>query len=159
MLRRMLLCLAPLTPLACSQTSVTPANVLTYVPVDRVLQAKAGATVEARLSFELRSGYHVNSNTPAEDYLIPLKLTWSPGPMAAGEIVYPRPSLERFSFSKVPLSVFTNNFQIVTRFSAPAKATPGPAMLSARLRYQACNDRMCLPPKNLDVKLPVEIVK
>jgi len=35
----------------------------------------------------------------------------------------------------------------------------GPAVMTGKLRYQACNDRMCLAPKTLDVSLPVEVVK
>ena len=67
--------------------------------------------------------------------------------------------MEKYSFSEKPLSVFTGNFQIVTHFKAPANAAPGPATLTGKLRYQACNSSMCLPPKTLDVSLQVEIVK
>ncbi len=40
-----------------------------------MVKAKPGSTVEAKVSLQLRQGYHVNSNTPSDDYLIPLKLT------------------------------------------------------------------------------------
>jgi hypothetical protein len=124
-----------------------------------VVHAKAGSAAEAKVTFTLRSGFHVNSNTPAEDYIIPLRLTWSPGPLTAKEVVYPKPRMERYGFSKVPLSVYTGDFTILTRFAVPANAPPGPATLNGRIRYQACNDRMCLAPKNLDFKLQAEIVK
>jgi hypothetical protein len=156
---RLWLAAAVLPALSCAQTSAPPANVLSLIPPDRTLQAHAGGTLEARLGVELRSGYHVNSNTPAEAYLIPLRLTWNPAPLAAAEVLYPKPKMERYSFSKVPLSVFTGDFSILTRFKVPSDAPAGPATLTGRLRYQACNDRMCLAPKNLDVKVQVEIVK
>jgi hypothetical protein len=161
MLRQTLLCagLAALAALSSAQTSAPTINVLTVVPADRTLQVKLGSSVEAKVALELQSGYHVNSNKPMEDYLIPLKLTWNPGPMAAGEVTYPKPQLETYSFSKVPLSVFSGNFALVTRFAAPANAPLGPSTLTGKLRYQACDDRKCLAPKTLDVKLPVEIVK
>jgi hypothetical protein len=38
-------------------------------------------------------------------------------------------------------------------------APVGPGTVGGKLRYQACNDRMCLPPKTLDVDLPVDIIK
>ena len=144
---------------ACAQTSVTSANVLTLAPEDRTLQAKAGATFEAKLPVELKSGYHVNSNTPSEDYLIPLRLTWNASALGAAEVVFPKPKLEHYSFSKVPLSVFTDNFAIVTRFKVPTEAAAGPVTLTGKLRFQACNTKMCLPPKTLDVKLPIEIAR
>jgi hypothetical protein len=38
-------------------------------------------------------------------------------------------------------------------------ANLGPAVLTGKLRYQACNDRTCLIPKTIEVTLPIEIVK
>ena len=55
--------------------------------------------------------------------------------------------------------MFSGEFQIVTHFKVPSKAATGPATLTGKLRYQACNNTMCLPPKTLDVSLQVEIVK
>ena len=45
--------------------------------------AKRGATAQAKVKVSLQCGYHVNSNTPSDDYLIPLKLTWTPGPLVS----------------------------------------------------------------------------
>ena len=133
-------------------------GVLNYVPPKKVV-AKAGATVDSALPVELRPGYHVNSNTPSDDYLIPLRLTWDAGPLEATGFTFPQARMEKYRFSEKPLSVFTGDFQILTRFKVAASAAPGPAMLTGKLRYQACNDSMCLPPKTLDVSLQVEIVK
>jgi len=121
--------------------------------------AKAGSTVETKVTIQLRPGYHCNSNKPSEDYLIPLKLTWSPGPLEPAEVVYPQPHMEKYSFSETPLSVYSGDFAITTKFKVPATANAGTTFLSGKLRYQACNDRMCLPPKTIDVSMPVDIVK
>jgi len=120
---------------------------------------KAGAVVDSALPLDLRPGYHVNSNAPADEYLIPMRLTWNPGPLEAVGFAFPKPQMEKYSFSEKPLSVYTGDFQIVTHFKAAANAAPGPATLTGKLHYQACNDRMCLAPKTLDVALQVEIVK
>ena len=120
---------------------------------------KAGATAQIKLTAELRTGYHCNSNTPSDDYLIPLKLTWTSAPLEVAGVEYPKPQMEKYSFSDKPLSVYTGNFDIVTRFKVPASAPPGPAVISAKLRYQACTDRMCLPPKTVDVNIPIDIQK
>ena len=151
----------PFAP-GAAQNNAKPAfaqgNVLNYLP-PRKVTVKAGATVESALKLELNPGYHVNSNTPADDYLIPLRLTWNPGLLEAASTVFPKPTLEKYSFSAKPLSVFTGDFEVVTKFKAAANAPPGTTTLSGKLRYQACNDRMCLTPKTLDVTLAVEIVK
>ena len=120
---------------------------------------KAGKTADVTLKLALRSGYHVNSNTPSDKYLIPLKLTWNPGPAQVDAINFPKPQMEKVSFSSNPLSVFTGEFELTTRFKVPATAAPGPSALIGKLRYQACNDRMCLTPKNLDVAMQVDVVR
>ena len=144
--------------LAVSPHSFAQGNVLTIAPPDK-LTAKAGGMAEAKLKVELRSGYHCNSNTPSEDYLIPLTLTWAPGPLESPQVAYPKAHMEKYTFSETPLSVYTGDFEIATKFKVAASANPGTAFVSGKLRYQACNDRMCLPPKTMDVSLPVEIVK
>jgi DsbC/DsbD-like thiol-disulfide interchange protein len=142
-----------LSALAFAQT-----NVLTYAPPQTVT-AKAGGTAEAALSLKLDAGYHVNSNTPSDPYLIPLRLTWNPGPLETVEVVFPPPHTEKFGFSQTPLSVFTGEFNITTRFKVTNAANVGPGVLTGKLRYQACNNRTCLTPKTIEVTLPIEIVK
>lgn len=123
------------------------------------LKAKAGTTVEGKLSLQMQPGYHCNSNTPADRYLIPLKLTWNPGPLQADGVVYPKPEMQKTSFQEAPLSVFSGNFDVITKFKVPANAIPGPTAVTGKLRYQACNDRMCLAPKTINVSLQVDIFK
>jgi hypothetical protein len=143
-----LLILAP----AAAQTS----PILTVAPPAKIA-VKRGATAEARISVKLQPGFHVNSNTPSESYLIPLRLTWAAGPLESAGVVFPKPTMEKYEFSEKPLSVFTGNFDIATKFRALATATQGPAYVSGKLRYQACNDKACFPPKTVDIKLPVSI--
>ncbi len=119
--------------------------------------AKRGAGVEARVKVALQHGYHVNSNTPTEDYLIPLRLTWEQGALQAAGVVYPKPRNEKYAFSEKPLSVFTGSFDLVSRFKVAPNAPPGPGILLGKLRYQACNDKACFPPKTVEVRLPYEI--
>ena len=119
--------------------------------------ANRGGVMEARVTVQLRSGYHVNSNTPAEEYLIPLRLTWTAAPLEVTATVFPKPKLEKYSFSSQALSVFTGDFDIVTRLKVPPSIPPGPGVLLGKLRYQACNDNSCLPPKTLEVRLPYQI--
>jgi hypothetical protein len=135
-----------------------PTNVLTYTP-PQTLTVKAGGTADASLALKLDPAYHVNSNTPTDPYLIPLRLTWNSGPLETVEILFPPPRTEKFGFSQTPLSVFTGEFSITTRFKAASAAAAGPSILTGKLRYQACNDRTCLTPKTIEVTIPIEIVK
>jgi hypothetical protein len=119
---------------------------------------KRGAAVQARIPMAVDTGFHVNSNTPNEQYLIPLKLTWkATGPLEAGQIVYPKATQEKYEFSEKPLSVYTGKFDVTANFKVAANAPAGPGVAVGQLRYQACNDRMCFPPKNIEISLPYAI--
>jgi Disulphide bond corrector protein DsbC len=131
-------------------------NTLTIAPSERVA-IKRGGEADVKLKAQLRTGFHVNSDKPTDEYLIPLKLTWAKEPLQTEQITYPKPQLEKYEFSMTPLSVFSGNFEIVTRFKAPASLNPGPVIVNGKLRYQACNNKECLPPKNLDVTVTMDI--
>jgi len=119
---------------------------------------KRGAAVQAKIPLAVRPGFHVNSNTPNEEYLIPLKLTWkATGALEGGQIAYPKPSLEKYEFSEKPLSVFTGNFDVVANFKVAANAPAGPGAAVGQLRYQACSDRACFPPKTIEVAIPYQV--
>ena len=133
-------------------------NVLSIAAPEKVT-AKIGSATEVKVSLELRTGYHCNSNKPSDEYLVPLRLTWAPGPLESPEVTYPAPRMEKYSFSPTPLSVYSGNFELMTKFKVAASAMPGQAMVTGKLRYQACNDRMCLQPKTIDVSIPIDIIK
>jgi hypothetical protein len=131
-------------------------GVLNIAPPER-LNIKRGSEAELRLKAELRPGYHVNSNAPADEFLIPLKLTWAKEPLETGQIGYPRPQFEKYDFSEKPVSVFSGVFEIVTRFKAPASTAAGLVSITGKLRYQACNNKECLPPRTLDVRFTANV--
>ena len=132
------------------------APTLTVAPLPAV-RASKGATAVVTLHATLPPGFHANSNTPSDAYLIPLTLKWTGGPLEQSEIVYPKPSNEKYSFSDKPLSVVTGDFTITTKFKIPAAAAKGPGAQNGVVRYQACNDRMCFAPKTVNVSVTVEV--
>jgi hypothetical protein len=116
------------------------------------------ATVQAKIPVSVKAGYHVNSNMPNDEYLIPLKLTWkSTGALEGGQVTYPKPVQEKYEFSEKPLSVYTGNFELVANFKVAANAPAGPGIAVGQLHYQACNDRACFPPKTIEVTVPYQV--
>jgi DsbC/DsbD-like thiol-disulfide interchange protein len=97
----------------------------------------------------------VNSDKPKDEYLIPLKLTLTGGPLQTESISYPKPEMTKVGDQE--LSVFTGSFSIEVRLKAPASAPKGHTEMTGKLRYQACNSDMCFRPSSADVKIPVVI--
>jgi DsbC/DsbD-like thiol-disulfide interchange protein len=111
--------------------------------------------VVQNLDVAVLPGFHVNSDKPKDEFLIPLKLTWTGGPLETQTISYPKP--EEITVGDQRLLVFTGNFQIQTKFKVPAGAPTGAVAMTGKLRYQACNSEMCFRPSSVEVHLPVSI--
>jgi hypothetical protein len=122
------------------------------------ISAPRGASVEAKIPVTVDAGFHVNSNRPSEDYLIPLSLKWtSLGALEGGEVTYPPSKAEKYDFSEKPLAVFSGSFSLKASFKVAAAAPPGPGVATGKLRYQACNSTTCFPPKMADVNVTYQV--
>ena len=122
------------------------------------VKVKRGTLSTVTLKVSLPPGFHANSATPTDPNLIPLVLKWTGGPLTGAAITYPKPQLEQYSFTAgKSISVVTGDFSFVTKFQVPASAAQGPATETGTIRYQACNDRMCFPPKTVNVNLTVDV--
>ena len=140
-------------PLLCAQSS----GYLSVGELQKVA-GKRSAAVQVKIPVTVKEGYHVNSNKPSEEYLIPLKLTWTQtGALEGGAVTYPKPALEKYEFSETPLSVFTGAFELVANFKVAANAPAGPGAATGKLRYQACSNRACYPPKTVDVTVSYQV--
>jgi len=116
-------------------------------------------TVE--LQFHVSSGFHVNSNKPSAEYLIPtvLKLD-APTDIVLGRITYPEG--EQMSFAFAPnekLSVYSGEFDLEVMVRPLASVLPGKYAFRGELKYQACDNAACYPPKKLPVQFEVKVVK
>ncbi|HEY7573653.1 MAG TPA: cytochrome c biogenesis protein CcdA, partial [Thermoanaerobaculia bacterium] len=110
-------------------------------------EGRGALLVDARIA----SGWHVNSHTPSEEFLIPTAVS----PDAAegvsfGEPEYPPGKMATFSFSKKPLSVYEGAFTVRVPVSWSG-ATPA---LAGAVEFQACNDTQCLPPASARFSTP-----
>ena len=147
-------------PLFAAFALLAPAQMAPDVKIEpqATVKTKRGTAATVTVKVAIPAGFHANSHTPTDPNLIPLTLKWTGGPLKDGVIAYPKPALEKYSFSAgKDISVVTGTFDVVTKFQVPATAETGPAAQTGTLRYQACNDRMCFPPKTLNVNVTVSV--
>ena len=127
-------------------------------PLITVTRGKAG-TVD--LHFRVGGGFHINSNTPKSEFLIPtvLKLT-APTDIVVGKVIYP-PG-EEMSFAFAPsekLSVYSGAFILGVVVRPLASVVPGKYAFHGQLKYQACDKAACYPPKQTPVDFEIKVVK
>jgi DsbC/DsbD-like thiol-disulfide interchange protein len=116
---------------------------------------KRGEEFSHKLSVSIEPGFHVNSNKPKDEFLIPLQLTWAPGPLTAESVSYPQP--EDIKVGPDTLSVFTGKVVLQTKFRATKQSSTLPTSIVGKLHYQACNNQMCFRPATVEVRLPVVV--
>jgi thiol:disulfide interchange protein len=129
-----------------------PAKAKSYVAYAAEAQTvAAGKSTVLELRFRVIEGYHVNSHTPKQDFLIPttLKLDAADG-VKAGPLEYPAGKMYSFSFDPTEkLDVYAGDFTV----KLPVVAAAGEHTVSGVLRYQACDNAVCYPPKTLPVQV------
>ena len=105
------------------------------------------AVVEATVA----PGWHVNAHRPRDEFLIPTTVTLTPpAGVRAGEVQYPSPVEKRLGFSGGnTLLLYDGTVRFVATLEGAPAAGGGP--LKAALRFQACDDSRCLPPRTLEL--------
>lgn len=142
--------------LAHAQLKSLKADVTPAVPEGQVFRAGAKGTVTLRV--QLPATVHVQSDKPLDPSLIPTALTIDPpAGLRVEKIVYPAALKLKQEGQAQPLAVFGPDFTITVHLAVGVGAAAGELSVPARLRYQACDEFMCYPPKNVDTKWTVRI--
>ena len=127
-------------------------------PLTKVAQGKSNSVA---LQFRVEAGFHINSNQPTEKYLIPTTLKLDPPTdLVVGKTTYPPGKESTFAFAPdEKLSVYTGDFEVAVQVRALTSVLPGKYEIRGKLRYQACDNAQCYPPKTLPLKFEVKVVK
>ena len=133
---------------------------VTMAPIG-VVTAPRGTQTMVTLDFRVNSGFHINSNTPKSEYLIPTALKMDiPTDIVLGKIEYPEGQDMSFPFSPdEKLSVYSGDFSIKLAVHPLASVAVSKYAIHGVLRYQACDNAQCFPPKTLPVTIDVKVVK
>jgi hypothetical protein len=120
---------------------------------------KQGGSTPITFTFHIENGFHVNSSKPATPELIPTQLHFTlPADLVIAKLQYPAGQLISFPFDPTEkLSVYSGNINIKGLVVAPAHAGVGPYTVHGELKYQACDNNACYPPKKLPVDFNVTV--
>jgi suppressor for copper-sensitivity B len=117
-----------------------------------------GSVVRLAGLVEIEKKWHVNSNTPTYDYLIPTVLSFElPEGFDAPNLRYPTHKMQEFEFTDEPIAVYDGKFPIFAEITLPQGVTTEDVLIEASLRYQACNHSQCLAPTNAVASLELTV--
>ena len=120
---------------------------------------KPGVEGQLIVAVTIPAGGHIESDQPAEKFLIPTKLVLDPiEHIGYGPIRYPKAIEKRFSWTETVLKVFSSTIQIkvplIVSRDAPAKTVT----IFGTLNYQGCTASSCLPPNNQKFSIEAKIL-
>ncbi len=135
----------------------------TAIQLDTLANASAvtpGGELRIAFKAELPEGYHVNSDKPLDDFLIPTAVTFElPAGVTLRETVFPEPTMLEQEGSENPLAVFGHEFVIGVALGVDTTVAPGEFPVNATLRYQACDETQCYRPMNKETPFALKVVK
>jgi len=151
------LALLAITPApALAQLKRVEAQLATLVESD----APAGGRVRAAVQVRVPEGFHLQSNAPRNPQLIATVLVFeTPDGVRASEVVFPATTTFVVAGQGEPLAVFEHEFVVGATFDIDRNVAEGAIHIPARLRYQACDDKLCYAPRTASVQLTLHVTQ
>ena len=134
------------------QPAAAQAEAVRYLFPEQVALA-AGKPSTVALHFRVAPGLHIQSHKPGGEFYIPtvFSIPAGAGVKLVAATYPPGRDMRLPADPKTPLNVYTGEFVIQARLVA----SPGNHLVRAGLRYQACDNTQCMPPRTVPVAVDV----
>ena len=119
---------------------------------------KRGGSTKGTIVMSVPGGLHVNSSRPNSQYAIPTVVKVSAVGAKVGAVSYPRGKNRKFGFSEDTINVYEGNTSFGFNLTVPANFKGNIVKVRAVVRYQACTDEVCYPPKSKEITLTAKVL-
>ena len=116
-----------------------------------------GKAARGTIQMTIPGGLHVNSNRPSSEYAIPTVVTLSVTGARVGNVIYPKGKNRKFQFSENPINVYEGRVRFPFTVMVPANGRGKVVRVRASVRYQACTDEVCYPPRTKSVVITARV--
>jgi len=122
------------------------------------LEVHPGGSARAAITVRLPEGFHMNSDQPRDPNLIPITVSMEAVPaVASAQAAFPDAVDLKQEGEPVPLRVFEREFAIGIQLAVAPDAAIGSHRVPLRVRYQACDDKVCYPPRVVPLKWTLKL--
>lgn len=122
------------------------------------LKVESGSSFKLVLNAKIDNTWHINSNKPNDEFLIPSVVVLKGNGLKLSSVKYSVAHDISLSFSDTPVSVYEGDVKFELTIAVDKSAAPGKQIAEVKLNYQACNDQSCLPPTSVKADLALEII-
>ena len=136
------------------------APVVKYYPPE-ITSVYRGHPGVLQLQFRIPAGFHINSNQPHQDYLKKTELLIdAPTDIAVEKVTYPAGVDRSFPFDPTEkLNVYAGDIAIGVLVRPLIKVLPAKYAFHGWLKYQACDNAACYPPRQVPVSFEIKVLK
>ncbi len=138
--------------LVCSGVPAQDADdILSVRILASVDKLQPGQPHDIALVIKIKEPYHINSEAPLEDFLVPTAIAFADVQgVRYGSTEFPQAETRALSFSDMPLEVYEGTFTVFCTLTMEDSFPGSEVAVSGSIQYQACDDNACLPPGELD---------
>ncbi len=112
------------------------------------------------LKCDISDGWHINADVVESEFQIPTEVVFDTiAGISFGEQKFPEVERKKFKFSDDKIPIFSEEITIISSVSLASDFPTGETYVSGKLHYQACNDRMCLPPDDVKWQVGLNITE
>ena len=116
-----------------------------------------GQKARGSVIMSIPGGLHVNSNRPSSEYAIPTVVTLKANGVRVSGATYPRGKNRKFQFSENLINVYEGRVNFPFTVTVPPGFRGNTIRVNASVRYQACTDEVCYPPRTKNVVLTARV--
>jgi thiol:disulfide interchange protein DsbD len=157
MIRKLVVCTLLLTISALAQEAA-PIR-WAFPDAAQTIRVKPGQTIRIRLAARIESGWHLYSMKELEGGPKPTRIAVPEGqPFAlSGSIQQPEPIKTHDPNFDMDVEFYSDSAEFVLPVKVAANAVAGSSKLQVTVRFQSCNDQLCLPPRTVKLEQPMQL--
>lgn len=118
---------------------------------------RRGSTARGTVVLAIPSELHVNSNKPRSEYAIPTTVRVSSAGVRVGPVSFPRGTDRKFQFSENLINVYEGTIFFPFTVTVPRTYKGNTVTVKAVVRYQACTDEVCYPPRSRTIDITARV--
>lgn len=116
-----------------------------------------GRSARGTVVLSIPGGLHTNSNRPGNKYQIPTTVRLTAAGARVSGPTYPRGVNRKFQFSETVINVYEGTVRFPFTITVPAGFRGNTVSVRAVVRYQACTDEVCYPPRNKEITITARV--
>lgn len=120
---------------------------------------RAGGTYPIFFHLKISTPWYIHGLKDEGQGLIPTRFSFNaPKDIKVEDIIFPDPERKKFEYTSDALEVYSGEFFVKALLVVDQNTPIREYVVKGDLFYQACSDKVCLPPENVSTSITIQVV-